>query len=65
MQKGNPSQMIFSIEKIIAYISSFITLKKGDYIMTGTPKGVSAVSNGDHLIGKFNGKEILDLKIKS
>lgn len=39
-QNSNTSDMIFSVEEIIAYVSKFMTLKRGDLIMTGTPEGV-------------------------
>ncbi len=40
MQDGKTSDLIFSIPKIIAYISQFVALKPGDVIATGTPAGV-------------------------
>lgn len=49
VQTGNTKDMIFSIEKIIAYVSQFITLKTGDLIFTGTPEGVGSVKIGDQL----------------
>jgi 2-keto-4-pentenoate hydratase/2-oxohepta-3-ene-1,7-dioic acid hydratase in catechol pathway len=49
VQTGNSSEMIFSFDKIIAYVSKFITLKQGDYIFTGTPAGVGPVKIGDRL----------------
>lgn len=48
-QSGCTSQMIFSIPYLISYISDFITLEEGDLILTGTPKGVSAVQEHDEL----------------
>lgn len=42
VQESNTSQLIFSVEEIIAYISSFVTLVPGDLIATGTPHGVGA-----------------------
>jgi 2-keto-4-pentenoate hydratase/2-oxohepta-3-ene-1,7-dioic acid hydratase in catechol pathway len=41
--------MIFSFEKIIAYVSRFMTLKTGDLIFTGTPAGVGPVAIHDRL----------------
>src|SRR5262249_30680923 len=41
-QRGNTKDLIFSFEKVIAYVSKFVTLKTGDLIFTGTPEGVSA-----------------------
>jgi acylpyruvate hydrolase len=63
-QKGNSSQMIFSIDKIIAYISKFVSLKVGDLIFTGTPEGVGPVKIGDRLEGNLNGEKFLQLTIK-
>lgn len=40
MQSSNTRHMIFGIEEIVSYISSFITLVPGDLIATGTPSGV-------------------------
>lgn len=48
-QSGCTSQMIFSVPYLISYISDFITLEEGDLILTGTPKGVSAVQEHDEL----------------
>ncbi len=46
-QHNSPASMIFRIDEIIAYISLFFTLEKGDIIFTGTPKGVGRIENGD------------------
>lgn len=48
-QSGSTSQMIFSVPYLISYISDFISLEEGDLILTGTPKGVSAVQEHDEL----------------
>lgn len=45
MQWGNTSQMIFTIEEIIADVSAGMTLEPGDVIMTGSPEGVGAAKN--------------------
>jgi len=49
IQTGSSSLMIFPIEKIISYVSKYITLKKGDLIYTGTPSGVGQIKPGDTL----------------
>lgn len=49
VQQADNSYCIFSIDKIIAYVSTFITLRKGDLIYTGTPSGVGPLSTGDRL----------------
>lgn len=64
VQQGNTKDMIFSFDKIIAYISQFVTLKIGDLIFTGTPAGVGRVEIGDVLEGYIEDRKILSLKIK-
>ena len=51
--------MIFNPAEIVEYISSVMTLEKGDLIFTGTPAGVSRVSRGDKLEAKLG--EIAEL----
>ena len=63
VQQGNSSEMIFSLAKLIAEISNFITLKQGDLIYTGTPKGVSNVVEGDLLEGFIGDKKLLSCRI--
>ncbi len=46
-QHGNTKDFIFSLEKVIRYIASVMTLLPGDLIATGTPSGVSALNAGD------------------
>lgn len=64
VQHGKTSDMIFNFNKIIAYVSQYITLKTGDLIFTGTPAGVGPVAIGDLLEGYIGEEKILDLKIK-
>ena len=64
VQQGNTSQMLWDIDSIIAYVSSFFTLKIGDIIFTGTPAGVGAVKENDNLKGFINGDEFFELKIR-
>lgn len=63
-QQGNSGNMIFSVPKIIAYVSRFMTLKTGDLIFTGTPEGVGPVKIGDHLEGYLEGRKLLDFRVK-
>ncbi len=63
-QEGNTGLMLYPIDEIIAYISSFITLKKGDLIFTGTPKGVGPVKVGDRLRGYLEDDLMFDFKVK-
>lgn len=49
-QEGNTKDMIFSIPALIEYLSSFMTLNKGDIILTGTPVGAVNVTVGDEVV---------------
>lgn len=48
-QQGHSTDMIFNFDRIVSYVSRFVTLKEGDYIFTGTPQGVGGVHVGDKL----------------
>ncbi len=63
-QHGSSKDLIFSFDKIISYVSKFVTLKVGDLIYTGTPEGVGQVSIGDKLEGFVDGKSFLRLNVK-
>ena len=64
IQKENTSRMIWDIDSIISYCSTYFTLKIGDIIFTGTPKGVSSIIKDDLLEGFIEGKEVFSIKIK-
>jgi 2-keto-4-pentenoate hydratase/2-oxohepta-3-ene-1,7-dioic acid hydratase in catechol pathway len=64
VQKGSSSDMIFSFDKIIAYISKFVTLKTGDLIYTGTPEGVGPVKAGDRLQAFIEKEKLLEFEVK-
>lgn len=64
VQAANTSQMIHSVDKIIAYASQFFTLKTGDLIYTGTPAGVGKVEIGNHLMGYLEKDNLLDVHIR-
>jgi acylpyruvate hydrolase len=63
-QKGNTAMMLYDFATIIAYVSQFFTLKKGDLIFTGTPAGVGKVSVGDRLEAFIGEQKLLDFEIK-
>lgn len=63
-QEGHTSQLLFKFEDIISFVSQYITLKKGDLIFTGTPKGVGKVKAGDHLEGYLEHEKLLDFYVK-
>ncbi len=64
VQKGNTAFMIFSPEQIIAFVSQYFTLRVGDLIFTGTPKGVGKVSENDLLEAFLEDRKIFDLRIQ-
>jgi len=64
VQQGNHLLMIFPIGKIIAFVSRFITLKKGDLIFTGTPSGVGRIRAGDKLDCYLEGNKKLSVEVR-
>jgi len=63
-QNGFTKDMIFSIDELISYVSTFITLKTGDLIYTGTPAGVGPIQIGDKLEGNLNGNKLFEFTVK-
>lgn len=63
-QTGYTGDMLFSVDRIIAYVSRFMTLKIGDLLFTGTPVGVGPVHIGDRLTAEMEGTTMLDFQIK-
>jgi 2-keto-4-pentenoate hydratase/2-oxohepta-3-ene-1,7-dioic acid hydratase in catechol pathway len=64
VQQSNTSDMIFSINEIISYVSKYFTLKTGDLIFTGTPSGVGPLKKHDHLVAYIKNMPLLDFMIK-
>ena len=60
MQKGNTSDMIFTVTKLVSYLSFFMTLKPGDIITTGTPPGVG-MGRKPQIFLKANDEMILSI----
>jgi 2-keto-4-pentenoate hydratase/2-oxohepta-3-ene-1,7-dioic acid hydratase in catechol pathway len=63
-QQGNTSLMLFPFEYIIAYLSKFFTLRTGDLIFTGTPKGVSPITVGNVLSAYIENEKLLEFEVK-
>lgn len=57
-QQGNTRDMITPVVPLIAYMSRFFTLRAGDVIITGTPKGVGPITAGDRLEISLNGRTL-------
>ena len=64
VQEGHTREMLFSVDRIIAYVSRFFTLKIGDLIYTGTPAGVGPVHIGDRLEGYVGDRKLLDFHVR-
>ncbi len=64
VQTGNTSLMLYTFDQIIAYVSQFFTLKKGDIIFSGTPAGVGPIVVGDTLEAYIEDKLLLEVEIK-
>lgn len=63
-QEGNTSLMLFNFDYIISYLSKFFTLKTGDLIFTGTPKGVGPVVIGNQLSAYIENEKLLEFEVK-
>lgn len=63
-QRGNTSLMLFSFDYIVAYLSKFFTLRTGDLIFSGTPKGVGPVAVGNVLTAFIEDEKLLEFEIK-
>jgi len=62
-QKADLKDMIWSIDEIIAELSTYYSLEAGDLIFTGTPSGVDALVRGDHVSSTIEGIESLEFSI--
>lgn len=63
-QHGHSSDMLNPIAPLIAHMSTFFTLRPGDVILTGTPKGVGQLQKGDALSLKFGAELAVDTRSK-
>ncbi len=64
VQSGHTGLMLWKIDELIAYVSTFFTLKKGDILFTGTPSGVGKVAPNDYLVGRIEGEEHFAITVK-
>lgn len=63
-QRGDTSQMLFGVDRLIACVSRYMTLRTGDLLYTGTPAGVGPVRPGDNLRATLAGRKLLDFDIR-
>ena len=64
VQQGDTAEMTFGVDRLVAFISQYFTLKTGDLIFTGTPAGVGPVQIDDHLTGYLEGQKVLEFNVK-
>ena len=63
-QTGDTSQMLWTVDRLIAAVSRYMTLRMGDLLFTGTPAGVGPVAPGDNLVATLEGRKLLDFDIR-
>lgn len=64
VQKGNTELMLWKVDELVAYVSQFFMLKKGDILFTGTPSGVGKIVTNDYLVGVLEGNEMFSVNVK-
>ena len=64
VQEGCTSDMLYKIDELISYISTYFTLKTGDLLYTGTPVGVGPVKIDDHLTGYLEDRKVMEFNVK-
>ncbi|WP_277555540.1 fumarylacetoacetate hydrolase family protein [Halobaculum limi] len=63
-QSSSRDQFIFSVPDLIEEITTYLTLEPGDVISTGTPAGVGALSDGDHVEVEVEGVGVLEHDVR-
>ena len=62
-QHGTTSDMLFSVPRLLAYISAVMTLEPDDVVLTGTPPGVGPVARGDSMEVEVEGVGVLHNRV--
>ncbi len=62
-QLGNTRDMVFSVNRLISHVSRYVTLDRGDVLMTGTPEGIGAVVPGDVLEAFLEQEKLLTVTV--
>ncbi|WP_100075393.1 fumarylacetoacetate hydrolase family protein [Chryseobacterium camelliae] len=63
VQDGHTKDMMFTFDDIIAFVSQYFTLRVGDLIFTGTPKGVGKVNENDILEAYLEEQKVIDIRV--
>jgi 2-keto-4-pentenoate hydratase/2-oxohepta-3-ene-1,7-dioic acid hydratase in catechol pathway len=64
-QQASTSDMVFGVATLIEYITVFMTLLPGDVLLTGTPEGVGALTDGDVVEVEVEGVGVLRNEVRS
>jgi 2-keto-4-pentenoate hydratase/2-oxohepta-3-ene-1,7-dioic acid hydratase in catechol pathway len=64
-QRGNTSDLLFSVPYLIRHVSHVMTLEPGDVIATGTPAGVAPVAVGDRIEIEVEGIGVLENRVSA
>ena len=64
VQSSNSASMIFTPQKLISFVSAYITLRQGDMLFTGTPEGVAQIKKDDVLEGFIGKQKLLSVRVK-
>lgn len=64
VQNGNTALMLWKIDELISYVSTYFTLKKGDVLFTGTPAGVGKVMANDYLQGIIEDEQFFAINVR-
>jgi fumarylpyruvate hydrolase len=62
-QRGDLSEMIWSVPEQVALLSTYFELHPGDLILTGTPSGVGAVQRGQTMSARIEGVGAIALRV--
>ena len=63
-QQDSTENCVFSIQKVLSYISRYMTLFPGDIVTTGTPKGIAPMQPGDTVVVEIEGLGSLRNKVE-
>ncbi len=62
-QDASTADLIFSIGRVLAFVTRFMTLEPGDLVLTGTPEGVGPVQPGDVMTVEVEGLGVLSNRV--
>lgn len=64
-QNTSTADMVLGVAKLIAFASSFYTLRPGDILFTGTPQGVGPIKPGDMLHAACESLDAMDVEVRA